>query len=125
MTQIAARDALSDAIRYWEPRRILYNAVLLLVVSVAYWANLPASRASVNADSLQVLFVLAVLANIAYCAAYAVDVVVQISAFRSRWLRVRWMLLVVGVLFAGALRRNTGSCGSSDFRVCDSLPKAV
>ena len=103
MTDIAARDALSNAIRYWEPRRILYNAVLLLVVALSYWANLPASRASLNADSLQALFVLAVLANIAYCAAYAVDVVAQISAFRGVWLRVRWMLLVVGLLFAGVL----------------------
>jgi hypothetical protein len=103
MTEIAARDALSDAIRYWEPRRILYNAALLLVVAVTYWANLPASRASVNADSLQVLFVLAVLANVAYCAAHAVDVVAQLSAFRGTWLRVRWMLLVVGILFAGVL----------------------
>jgi hypothetical protein len=103
MTEIAARDALSDAMRYWEPRRILYNAVLLLVVAVTYWANLPASRAVVNADSLLVLFVLAVLANVAYCAAYVVDIVAQISAFRGVWLRVRWMLLVVGVLFAEVL----------------------
>jgi hypothetical protein len=103
MTEIAARDALSDAIRYWEPRRILYNAVLLFVVGTTYWANLPASRAVVNADSLLLLFVLAVLANVAYCAAYIVDVVAQISAFRSRWLHVRWMLLIIGVLFAGVL----------------------
>ena len=103
MTEISARDALSDAIRYWEPRRILYNAVLLLVVAVTYWANLPASRAIVNADYLQVLFVLAVLANVAYCAAYVVYVVAQISAFRGRWLRVRWMLLAIGMLFAGVL----------------------
>lgn len=103
MTEFAARDALSDAIRYWEPRRILYNAALLLVVAMTYWANLPASRAVVNADSLLVLFVLAVLANVAYCAAYVVDVVAQISAFRSTWLRVRWMLLGLGVLFAGVL----------------------
>ena len=103
MTEIAAREALADAIRYWEPRRILYNAILLLVVALTYWANLPASRSNVNADSLQVLFVLAVLANVAYCAAYAVDIVAQISAFRGIWLRVRWTLLVVGVLFAGVL----------------------
>jgi hypothetical protein len=70
-----------DTIRYWEPQRILYNGVLLLVVATRYWANLPASRAVANADSLQVLFVLAVLANVAYCAAYIVDVVVQMSAF--------------------------------------------
>jgi hypothetical protein len=103
MTEIAARDALSDAIRYWEPRRILYNAVLLLVVAATYWAKLPVSRTVVIADSLQILFVLAVLANVAYCAAYVVDVVVQISAFRRTWLRMRWILLVVGVLFAGVL----------------------
>ena len=103
MTEISARDALSDAIRYWEPRRVLYNAVLLLVVAITYWANLPASQTIVNADSLQVLFVLAVLANVAYCAAYVADVVAQMSAFRGVWLRVRWMLLVVGVLFAGVL----------------------
>ncbi len=75
MAEIAARDALSDAIRYWEPRRFLYNAVLLLVVAATYWANLPDSRALVNADSLLVLFVLAVLSNGAYCAAYGVHVV--------------------------------------------------
>lgn len=103
MTEFAARDALSDAIRYWEPRRILYNAVLLLVVATTYWANLPASSAVLNADALQVLFVLAVLANVAYCAAYIADVVAQISAFRGIWLRVRWMLLAIGVLFAGVL----------------------
>jgi hypothetical protein len=39
MTEIAARDALSDAIRYWEPRRILYNAVLLLVVATTYQSD--------------------------------------------------------------------------------------
>jgi hypothetical protein len=103
MTEIAARDALSDAIRYWEPRRILYNSVLLLVVAITYWTKLPVSQAVMIADSLQVLFVLAVLANVAYCAAYVVDVVAQISAFRQIWLRLRWILLVVGVLFAGVL----------------------
>jgi len=103
MTETSARDALSDAIRYWEPRRILYNALLLLVVTLTYWWNLPASRAVLNPDSLLVLFVLAVLSNVAYCAAYVVDVIVQMSAFRGSWLRVRWILLVIGVLFAGVL----------------------
>ena len=61
------------------------------------------SRASLNADTLLMLFVLAILANIAYCAAHAVDVVVQLSTFRVRWLRMRWMLLGVGVIFAAVL----------------------
>jgi len=56
-----------------------------------------------NADTLLLLFVLAVLSNVAYCAAYVVDVIAQISAFRGTWLRVRWILLIIGVLFAGVL----------------------
>ena len=56
-----------------------------------------------NADAVQVLFVLAVLANIAYCVAHAVDVVAQLSSFRGRWLGVRWTLLVVGVVFPAVL----------------------
>jgi hypothetical protein len=43
---------------------------------------------------------LAVLANVAYCAAYPVDVLALLSDFRATWLRRRWMLLVVGMLFA-------------------------
>lgn len=44
MTETTARAALSDAIRYWELRRILYNAVLLrlrwilLLIGVAFAA---------------------------------------------------------------------------------------
>lgn len=52
---------------------------------------------------MQLLFVLAVLANTAYCTAYMADVVVQSSAFRAPWKRYRWMLFAVGVLFASIL----------------------
>ena len=52
-----------------------------------------------------VLFVLAVLANVAYCAAYLGDVFVQISGFREGWLRWRWLLFVVGTAFAAAITR--------------------
>lgn len=41
MLQITAREALSEAVRYWEPRRILYNCVLLIVVIAVFCANLP------------------------------------------------------------------------------------
>jgi hypothetical protein len=36
------RDAVSDAIRYWEPRRLVYNAALALIVFAyfaAYWPD--------------------------------------------------------------------------------------
>jgi len=36
-----ARDAVSEAIRYWEPRRLVYNAVLALVVLTYFVINWP------------------------------------------------------------------------------------
>lgn len=41
MPDVTAKQALSDALRYWEPRRILYNVALALVVVVMFFANLP------------------------------------------------------------------------------------
>jgi hypothetical protein len=71
MSEIGVREALSEAIRYWEPRRFLFNAVLFLEVAVIFCLNLPGSRNHLNVDVVLVLFVLAVLANVAYCACYA------------------------------------------------------
>jgi hypothetical protein len=98
-----ARAALSNAIRYWERRRIAYNAVLLVIVVVMFTVNLPGSRANGSVNTLLMLFVLAVLANAAYCAAYIVDVAAQLSVFRYTWLRVRWVLAAIGTAFAGVL----------------------
>jgi hypothetical protein len=103
MTDITFRAALSDAIRYWEWRRVIYNLALSAVVGAVFIAYLPSSRSGLNLVSIQWLFVLAVLANVAYCAAYVVDLVAQLSAARSTWLRFRWMLLAVGIAFAGVL----------------------
>ena len=97
------RDYLSNAIRYWEPRRILYNLLLAAIVIAHFVANLPFSKTTLQLDSLLLLFLLAVLANVAYCAAYLPDVFAQMSGLRETWLRYRWIVLVVGLAFAGVL----------------------
>jgi len=97
------REALSDSIRYWEPRRILYNAVLLVVVIIAFVVQWPESKLAVNLESLLALFILAVLANVAYCAAYIPDIALQYSSHRPSWLKWRFLLLAVGVLFSATL----------------------
>ncbi|PYX33128.1 MAG: hypothetical protein DMG80_06700 [Acidobacteria bacterium] len=97
------RDYLSAAIRYWEPRRLLYNFVLAVVVAAHIVSGWPSSKESLHFNGLLFLFVLAVLANVAYCAAYIVDVVVQMSGFRDAWFRIRWILLVIGLAFAAVL----------------------
>lgn len=96
-------DVLSDAIGYWERRRLGYNLALSVVVlgwAALAWGRL---RGLFGIDHLLSLFVLAVLANVCYCAAYVVDVPVQLSAFRAGWRRHRWMLWLLGTLFAMAL----------------------
>jgi hypothetical protein len=100
---VSLREALGESLRYWEPRRLLFNGTLLLVVSAAFVAGWPTSKRVLSAEPVLVLFILAVLANIAYCAAYVPDLVVQHSPLRSRWLRWRWMLFALGTLFASAI----------------------
>jgi hypothetical protein len=99
------RDALTDAIRYWEPRRIAYNAALALIVTAVGAFHWPASRDALSVQPAEQVFLLAVLANVAYCAAYVVDVAAQSSAFRATWLRHRWILFAIGVAFAGIITR--------------------
>lgn len=103
MTGITPRDALSDAIRYWEPRRILFNVILAVVTGTVYMSNFPQVRVGFGLDTIQTLVVLAVLANVAYCAAYPVDILVQLSAVRLTWLRFRWVLFLIGIVFASIL----------------------
>src|SRR5215813_9946531 len=97
------RQALTEAIRCWEWRRLLYNAVLFGVVAVMFVLSPPQAKSHFDANLLLALIVLAVLANVAYCAAYLVDVPVQLSGFKEEWLRRRWVLLAIGCLFAGIL----------------------
>jgi|SRR5580698_5531257 hypothetical protein len=103
MSQVSVRDALTDALRYWEPRRILYNFVLLAVVAAIYYSGPARIRLEVTFNTVQGFFVLAVLANVAYCAAYFVEVPAQMSGFGPLWLRLRWMLLLIGLAFGAVL----------------------
>jgi len=105
MNSTELRDIATDAISYWEPRRIIYNLILGLIVMGYFVAGLPYSRDNVSFDSILGFFVLAVLANIAYCAAYPVDVFAQLSGFRDLWRRFRWILLFVGIAFAAIITR--------------------
>lgn len=99
------RNYFTDAIRFWEPRRVLYNAALAAIVVAYFVAEYPASKAALSIDFALGLFLLAVAANVAYCAAYLVDVFVQASGFREVWSRARWVLFAIGTLFAAIITR--------------------
>ena len=101
--QVSMREVLSDAIRFWEPRRIVYNLALAAVVLVFAAASWMRIRDRISFELLLALLVLAVLANVCYCAAYLVDVPLQFSEHRTFWRHWRWLLWLFGVLFAVAL----------------------
>lgn len=64
------RDFATEAIRYWEPRRLIYDALLAVIV-IAYFAlGYPASKVHFEPNEILGLFLLAVMANVAYCAVY-------------------------------------------------------
>jgi hypothetical protein len=102
------RQAATDAVKFWEPRRILYNLTLTIVVLACFWVEYPESKMVLRdglLDLALIVFVLAVLANVAYCAAYFVDIFAQFTAYREAWQKYRWALFVLGTVFAGVIAR--------------------
>lgn len=97
--------AATNALRYWEPRRPVYNAVLAAVVLLYFWFGWPVSRQALSVDVGLQVFVLAVMANALYCSAYVPDVFVQLSSIRPAWLKSRWVLFLIGTAFAATVTR--------------------
>jgi hypothetical protein len=98
-------EAATNGIRYWEPRRLIYNAVLSAVVVIYFFAGWPVSREALSVNVMLNLFQLAVIANVLYSSAYVPDVFVQLSSLRPAWLRSRWLLFLVGTTFAATFAR--------------------
>ena len=97
-----ARAIWSESLRYWEPRRLLYNAVLTSTVLTAVawsgqWASAGRPLAWLG------LVVAAALANLCYCAAYPVDLALQFSDLRPTWLRYRGWLFGLGCVLGVCL----------------------
>ena len=105
MNNADLREYVTDAIRFWEPWRIAYNLVLTAIVAIYFAISYPSSRSMLTLDFCLGLFILAVIANVAYCAAYIVDIFAQASKFREQRRRFRLILLAVGTTFAAIITR--------------------
>lgn len=99
------RDHVTDAIKFWERGRVLYN-VALIAISIVLLVAGGIDTSSFFSIAIP-LFMLGVAANVLYCAAYPIDLFVQASDFRDAWRSVRWGLLVLGTLVAIALAFTT------------------
>lgn len=97
------RQFLRTTARYWEPRRIPFNVALLVLAGTWLYVTWPAFAAAFTGAGLLDLLVIAALANVAYCAVYLVDIVVQRSTWRTGWLRHRWVLWVAATAVAVVL----------------------
>jgi hypothetical protein len=94
------RQLAGDALRYWEPRRIAYNSILTAVVLGWVGLTWPHFRSALTLYSFLRVSVLALIANVCYCAAYLVDIPALDSSFTNQWRRWRPALWVAGTLFA-------------------------
>jgi hypothetical protein len=93
----------ANALRYWEPRRLIYNGALGAVVLVHLALASPASRDKLSVDLVLGFFIMAVLANVAYSAVYVVDLFVQFAGLDAAWRVGRPVLLFVGTAFAATI----------------------
>ena len=94
---------VAQGLRYWEPRRLVYNGALSLVVLAHFLLALPGAREKLSLDLVLGLFLLAVLANIAYCTVYLADLFVQFSGLNVAWRWGRVVLLIIGTAFAATV----------------------
>lgn len=89
-----------DAYRFWEPRRIWYNALLTMAVLLWVIFAWPHFRPALNLVDLGKMLVLAGLANVCYCAGYVGEFFMQPALPASFWRRTRWTLWLAGMLIA-------------------------
>jgi hypothetical protein len=94
------RGLVKDAVRYWEVRRVIYNAALAAVCAAWVLATWPHFRPAFAWWALPPMAFLALVANVCYSGAYLVDIPMQQSALASIWKKRRWGLWVAGTVFA-------------------------
>ena len=100
-SQGSSEKGLAAAARFWEPRRIVYNLLLTGVVAAWVIVSWPHFRPAFRLQGLVFLVVMALLANLCYCAAYLVELPLQTSVQSAAWSRrVRLSVWVLGTLLA-------------------------
>ena len=102
------KDITTDAIKYWEKYRILYNLILLFPTYLGYQiaGNFPAPdpvQTSGNPNLFIDLVILCIGANFCYTFAYIPDFFIQLSDFKESWRKKRIYLFAFGTAFASYL----------------------
>ncbi len=94
------RATLPEPVRYWEPRRYLYNAVLAIVIVGWVVLTWPHFDVPLSSEAIPFLVFLFVMANVCYTAAYLIDIPLQRTALAASWRQWRCLLWLAGMLLA-------------------------
>ena len=102
------RGGFVNAARFWERKRLYYNFILTAVAVGWLVATWPHFRPALTLDSLLKMIVLALLANVCYCAAYLVDFALQAASgdkpegteWQASLGSQRWVLWLMGTALA-------------------------
>jgi len=95
-----APDHAAGTVRYWEVRRIPYNLVLAVITVGWVVLTWPHFRPVMDLRHGGQLLVLAAAANICYCTAYPVDLLLQQTPWAEAWRRRRGLLWGAGMALA-------------------------
>ena len=87
-------------VRFWERGRLIYNAAQLALTAIMVPIKWPESQWLFTADRLGGYLGAAIIANILYCAAYLVELMLQWRALRPYAAWVRQVVLLLGTLLA-------------------------
>ncbi len=99
-TNAAIPSAPREAAGFWERGRLVYNAILTVVVLLWLVLTWPHFRPALTLGSFEAFFMLGLLANLCYSAAYLAEFFIQLLAPGAARRRVRIALFVLGTLFA-------------------------
>lgn len=94
------RPGSREAVGFWEPRRLWYNGVLFVVVLLWLRLTWPHFRPALTLEALGKMLVLALLANVCYCAAYVAEAGIQAVSSDIARRRFRWASWILGMLLA-------------------------
>jgi hypothetical protein len=97
---VSPEEPVRAAMRYWEPRRLIYNLALTAVVVVWITATWPHFEPAMSWFSLLRLCILALIANALYSAVYVVEFAMLGSSAAPWWSRGRFILWFAGTLLA-------------------------
>ncbi len=89
----------TSTVRYWETRRLVYNLILTAFFVAWIVRTWPLFRPALNLHDLFAVFVLALLANLCYSAAYLAELIVG-PLVTNHMVALRRSVLVAGFVIA-------------------------